>query len=104
MVCCLFVSLFHCRRLTRGFEGLLFFLKSRGDERDGISACPFRRSCYRADLATGRINEERRRHPQRASDALQILKNLGAGIGVVAELINADIPEPLARLAGIAGI
>src|ERR1700674_2492688 len=91
-------------RLTRGFETLLLFRQRGRDKRDGIPVRPFRRSCYRADLATCRINEERRRHPGRTSDDLQILKNLGAGIGVIAELINADALKPLARLVGIAGI
>src|SRR5713101_940597 len=85
-------------------NGWRLFLQRGRDKHHGIPARPFRWSRNRADLAACGINEERRRHPRRASDDLQILKNPGAGIGVITELVNADIPEPLAWLVGIAGI
>src|SRR5580704_1329599 len=78
--------------------------ESRADKPYSTLACPFRRSCHRSDLAAMRINQKRRRHPRCASNGLESLKDLGAGIGIIAELVDAGLPEPLPRLVGIAGI
>src|ERR1700732_106648 len=74
------------------------------DQRHPVRTCPFRRPGNGADLATGWINEERRRHPDGAPDCFQVLKNPGAGIGVIGELVHSAVPQPGARFLGIARI
>src|ERR1700730_3181263 len=78
--------------------------ESRTDKPYSLLACPFRRPCHRPDLATLRIDEKGRRHPRSASHCLESLKDLRVGIGIIAEIVDAGLPEPLPRLDGIAGI
>src|ERR1700745_1716095 len=88
---------------TRGSAPTLS-LQRRSDELYRVSACPFGRARHRADLAAGRIDQQRRRHSSGTTHRLEVLKNLGAGIGIVAQPTNADLFEPGARLLGIAGV
>src|SRR5215813_3806486 len=78
--------------------------KRRRHQLQRILARPFGGACDRADLAPGGIDQHRRRHPSGASRHLQALKNFGAAIGIIAQPIDADLPEPSARLFGIAGV
>src|SRR5215472_1623333 len=79
-------------------------LERRGHELYGVLACPFGRARHRADLAAGWIDQQRRRHSGGTTHRLQVLKNLGAGVGIIAQPTNADVLEPGARLVGIAGV
>ena len=62
----------------------------RRDELERIFACPFRRPCHRADLAAGAIDQQGRRHARGAPDDLEVLEQLGAGVGVIGEPVDAD--------------
>src|SRR5215510_5472118 len=79
-------------------------LERRGHELYGVLACPFGRARHRADLAAGWIDQQRRRHSGGTTHRLQVLKDLGAGVGIIAQPTNADLLEPGAGLVGIAGV
>src|SRR5262245_5210964 len=79
-------------------------LERRGHDFYGVLACPFGRARHRADLAAGFIDQQRRRHSGGTTHRLQVLKDLSAGVGIIAQPTNADLLEPGARLVGIAGV
>src|SRR3954463_13367080 len=78
-------------------------LECRAHQFHGVLARPFRRPRDRAELASGRIDEQCGRHSGGATYHLQVLKHLGAGIGIIGEPADADLLEPGARLVRIAG-
>jgi argininosuccinate lyase len=80
------------------------FVERRAHELHGVIARPFRWSRHRAEFATGRIDEKRGRHSGGAAHHLQVLKYLGAGIGIIGEPADADLLEPGACLLRIARV
>ena len=65
----------------------------RGHQLQGILARPFGRPGEHAELATLRIDQERGRHAERPAHGLEILKYLGARIGVIGEVIDPRLVE-----------
>src|SRR5215475_2226065 len=95
----------HRIRISETLSTRLHRLSQRRlDQPHAVVARPFGRSCDRSDLAARGIDQERRRHAEGKPDELEILKYLEAGIGIITELPDADLIEPVARLVGIAGI
>src|SRR6266567_1406060 len=76
----------------------------RADEPHAVPARPFGRAGHRSDLAAGGVDKQGGRHAEGLADELEVLKDLRARIGVIAEAGDADVPEPGARLVGIAGV
>src|SRR5258706_9291857 len=59
-----------------------------------IVARPFGGSGEGADLAAVRIDQERRRHAEGATDHLEVLEHLGVRIGVIGKPLYAHVLEP----------
>src|SRR4029450_8979380 len=86
------------RKPVSTFRDHALWLERRGDELHGVFARPFGRARDRADLAAGGSDQRRGRHAGGAAHDLEILEDLGRGVGVIGESIDADLLEPGARL------
>src|SRR5262245_20577901 len=92
------------RKPVPTFRDHALWLERRGDELQGVFARPFGRARDRADLAAGGIDQQRRRHAGGAAHDLEVLEDLGGGVGVIGEPIDADLLEPGARFVAIARV
>src|SRR5215475_4974176 len=78
-------------RTVPTFRDHALWLERRGDELQGVFARPFGRARDRADLAAGGIDQQRRRHAGGAAHDLEVLEDLGGGVGVIGEPVDADL-------------
>src|SRR5271154_5342044 len=58
-----------------------------------IGARPIGGACHVADLAAGGIDDQRGRHAERSSGDFQLLEHLGAVVGKIGEVVNADLTQ-----------
>src|SRR5581483_11050571 len=63
----------------------------RPDQPDRIVAGPFCGPRNRPDFASFRVDQHRGRHSEGTADGLEVLKNPGGRVGVVDELLHADL-------------
>src|SRR6202167_6232402 len=74
------------------------------DELDAVGARPFRRTRHFTDFAAGTVDQKRRWHAKRLARGFQLLKHLGAVVGIVSKIRDADLLDKMQRLLRIAGI
>src|ERR1700733_7073799 len=74
------------------------------DELDAVGARPFRPTRHFTDFAAGTVDQKRRWHAKRLARGFQLLKHLGAVVGIVSKMRDADLLEKMQRLLRMAGI
>ena len=82
----------------------LHFLSAAVTSLTRVVARPFRRPRQRRELAAVRIDDQRGRHAEGLADRFEVLEHLGGVVGVIGELVDADLLQPGLRLVRIAGV
>src|ERR1022692_3681790 len=81
-------------RCRQGSAPRALFPDRRLDQLDRVVARPFGGAGDGADLAALFVDQQGGRHAEGAADLLQVLERLGGRIGVIGELLDAQLLQP----------